>query len=332
MTHRPAQRRGIALIELLVVVSIVGALASFILPAVQSARESARRAHCANNLRQILLASQAYEAIFTVYPLVSSRPGAGPILREYSALSLLLPYLDQNGLFHGINFQVGMQDPYLFPPTLPLTLGREANSTYFDIGIEALACPSDPAAQLGEAGGTNYRCNLGAERWYDQVGRTGGPLGGFLPARTADIRDGLSQTAAFGERLRGRLDRSFLHPSTDLMIGGKGGGYTVDECLSECAGLPAWPGGFRSEAGLTWLVGSLAQTCYTHVHTPNSSVPDCIAIASPPPGLVGLRSYHPGGVHVGMSSGSVRFASSTIDRALWRAMGTRAGGEPLSVE
>jgi prepilin-type N-terminal cleavage/methylation domain-containing protein len=111
---RERARRGFTLIELLVVVSIIGLLIALLLPAVQASREAARRAQCANNLKQIGLAIHSYEASNQSFPLNWRNPRVDLALghpwvisgRPYSALSRLLPYLDQEPLFAAINFSV----------------------------------------------------------------------------------------------------------------------------------------------------------------------------------------------------------------------------------
>lgn len=88
-------------------------------------------------------------------------------------------------------------------------------------------------------------------------------------------------------------------------------------------------GRFHTCAGLTWFVGDLSQTMYGHVLPPNPSAPDCFSPGSPLAGIFFARSRHPGGVHAAMADGSVRFVSGSTSVAVWRAMGTRAGGEVI---
>ena len=132
-------------------VGIAVLLAALFLPAVQSARESARRAQCANNLRQIGLALQSYHTSFGVFPSACGMPNyqgremSSPIkdMKQYSAISHLLPFLDQQLLFSATNFSVAIQDPYLFP------LGHEqrgapANATALVTCVGASALPLGP--------------------------------------------------------------------------------------------------------------------------------------------------------------------------------------------
>jgi len=86
-----------------------------------------------------------------------------------------------------------------------------------------------------------------------------------------------------------------------------------------------------TSGGSTWLIGTPSQTCYNHVMIPNDPVPDCVESGwNPAPGLVGARSNHPGGVQSAFCDGSVRFLTNNIQRRVWMALGTRAGGEIVS--
>jgi prepilin-type processing-associated H-X9-DG protein len=152
----------------------------------------------------------------------------------------------------------------------------------------------------------------------------------LAPCSAASVSDGLSHTAAFSEKLRGRAHNSGYQPRTDLVLAMLSDQAPLESIYHYCATELDLRLGYRSETGLTWMVGSLAQTCYNHIQGPNDTVPDCIWWASPPQGLVGARSNHPGGVHVTMADGSVWFVSSTIERSLWMALGTRGGGEVIN--
>ncbi len=183
---RRLRRRGHSLIEVLTVVGIAGILAALLLPAVQSARESARRLQCANNLRQIGLALQSYHAGYGVFPSACGMPNyqgremSTPIvdMKQYSAFSQLLPFLDQQLLFSATNFSVAIQDPYLFPLG-DAQRGAAANGTALATRLGVMLCPSDPGLRnVVPTGETNYRVNLGTERWsYTGSRPTSGPLG-----------------------------------------------------------------------------------------------------------------------------------------------------------
>lgn len=329
------RKSGLTLVEALVTIGLLGLLAALILPGVQSARGAAQRARCANHLRQIGLALQSYHTALGVFPMACGLPNTeriGPSpsivdMKQYSAFTLLLPFLDQEPLFHSINFDVGIRDPYLFAR---LDRGSEANATSMGTTIGLFLCPSDSVTgDAGWTGGTNYRVNLGSDRWNTlRAKSSNGPLMSYRAATAAATTDGLSNTVALSEKLRGRRDGTRFVARTDMMVGGLGLPSTPEESLVDCAGRRDVARGFYSCAGLTWFVGTLSQTCYNHAIEPNSTVPDCVLeLSDPISGLVGARSNHPGGVNTVMADASVRFVTNSIRREVWTALGTRAGGE-----
>lgn len=335
-SSKSVDRAGLTLVEVLVCVGILAILVALGLPAVQQGREAARRAQCLSNLRQVGLANQSYLASSGVFPSPRGGPDVsdgGRYRKDFSSFTHILPYLDQQELFSNINFEVGLRDPYL---SRPPEVGAAANVTVMAVSLATFLCPSDSGAgDPGWTGGTNYRVNLGAERWIVWAASpVGGPLsatGPFSPsnARDASVRDGLSQTVAFSEKLRGRVGGRRLNGRTDVVIGFvRGLGYSVDEALASCAAKDGPSEGFLSATGLTWFVGSGAQTWYFHSVGPNSEVIDCAFPSTyPTTGIIGARSNHPGGVVVGIADGSARFVSDSVSLDVWRALGTRAGRE-----
>lgn len=343
--RRGVVRDGFTLIELLVAVGIIGLLIALLLPAVQQAREASRRAACGNNFRQIALALHNYQSTYAVYPSASGMPNfatdktgslitSSYLLKDFSAFSRMLPYLEQGPLFERLNFQVGMENPYTSPPDSKFVVGMEANRTAMSATLSILLCPSDvPGGDPGWTGGCDYRVNLGTDRWDTWVDSpTDGPLMSYRCTTPAAIRDGLSNTVAFSEKLRGRVSDPVANPRTDMFRGGLGAPYTADESLNAClAGFD--PTRFLTAAGLTWSVGDPSQTCYNHIIGPNSTMPDCCLFGGDPiAGIVAARSNHPGGVQAAMADGSVRFFKTSIDRRVWRAVGTRAGGEIIPAD
>ncbi len=196
------RRAGFTLIELLVVVAIVGLLAGLVLPAVQSAREAARRADCSNRLRQIGLGLGAHLAARSMFPSgmwagTARYPDStrgGPV----SPQCQLLPYLEQRAIYDQLNFSV------TFPATTP------ANQTIASSVLAAFLCPSDLSTPYS---GTSYRACVGAQPFeFDSSPGGAGSFPGLDPLRPADFLDGLSQTVGFSERVHGsgadrRLDR-----------------------------------------------------------------------------------------------------------------------------
>ena len=325
---------GFTLIELLVIVSIIGLLIALVLPAAQSAREAARRSQCTNNLRQVGLALHNYEMSNRVFPLNWPAPRVDPSrgvpwyigARPYSALTGLLPYLDQSPVFSAINYQVATypSDETAFPFPANLTAYRTRLAVYL--------CPSDGSIGPSDHG-CNYRGNYGigpramtTQESYDS-GNGFYSFPGVLGPQS--FPDGLAHTVAYSERLCGTGTDETLEPARDfgnIMVEWYCPDRNADFALA-CAKLAStrdFPA-FR-QAGFTWFYGDFECTAYNHAQEPNGRIPDAITdgIWS---GIVTARSFHPGGVNGLMADGSVRFVKESIARATWRALGTRNGDE-----
>jgi type II secretory pathway pseudopilin PulG len=317
---------GLTLVELLVALAILALGTALLLPAVQQARESARRSSCANNLRQVGLALQNYHAVYGQFPATMGFPNPHGRQKQFSVYTQLLSELDRAPLFHATNFEVLAQDPYMFSSAN----NGDANATVMRVRIGALLCPSD--GRIGVATLTSevsYRANLGSDRWIPSAGN--GPRAGPLESASSTTTDGLSNTAAFSEKLiGGGPGIGQLNAQTDMVVGGLGDPYSADQSLARCQSLAGAPSGFYSIGGLSWFIGSLSQTEYNHVVEPNSNITDCIVPSNPIIGIVSARSNHQNGVEVGFVDGSVRLVKSTVDRNIWRALGTKSGGEIIS--
>ncbi len=329
----PNRTRGFTLIEMMASIGVISLLCALLLPAVQSAREASRRAFCRNNLRQILVATHSYHGVHQRFPAACGTtlvPGGVFIEKQYSALSQILPFADEATVYNSINFNIPIHDFYLIPGSKGLKLG---NMTAISASIGMFICPSDPAPMGADhSGGTNYRVNLGTRRapTFDNLS-TNGALDSYACSSMAECTDGLSSTAAFAEKLRGEAGRLTPNYRTDLFPGGLGSGYSIDEEVEACAKL-VQPPYFSPDSGLTWLVGAMSQSCYSHVLPPNGTIVDCVLWTNSVSGFVGARSDHPGGLHVGMADGSVHFVKTSVDLRVWRALGTRAAGEIFDFE
>ena len=338
--HRRAPRGGFSLIELLVVIGIISILIALLLPAVQAAREAARRARCQNNLRQLGLALHSYHDSNGCFPieitnhfdslLDPENPQPFDYSGEFSVQSRLLPGLDQMPLYNSINFDVGTVSGFLGLSTPEVQAMYAVNETAIQTGVSVFLCPTD-GGQF--AAGTNYRGNVG-------VGVN--PLPSFIHpdsgngllvelglTRAASVADGLSHTAAFSERLQGSGGRR-LDPNRDFYAGRTGHPGTADDLMVACriSARPRYDDAGFVQSGDHWFWAGRDQTTYIHAQVPNGPIPDCLFSAiRVPPGLSTARSDHPGGVNVVMADGSVRFVAETIDQSTWRGLGTRNGGE-----
>ncbi len=329
-----SDRPGFTLLEVVVVVAIIGTLISLLLPAVQSVREAARRAQCANNLKQIGLALHNYHDANQSFPfdlsanLGRSKPPFYQPIHGFSALTRILPYLDQQPLFSGINYNV---ESYPYPTGSACNYPE--NLTAYATSITTYLCPSDG---LGAATpfGCNYRGNYGVGPSTATSAETPDSGVGFYnwPATlsTASFPDGLSHTAAYSERLLGTgggtavvSERDF----GDLSINSYSIDRDADYALACCrlASTTKFP--LSRRAGFTWFYPAFECTAYCHAQEPNGPIPDGLGPVIQPWGIATARSLHSGGVNVVTADGSVRFVADSIARRVWRGLGTRNGGE-----
>ncbi|AMV40615.1 DUF1559 domain-containing protein [Planctomyces sp. SH-PL62] len=335
--HLFSRRSGYTLVELLVVVGIIGLVASITIPAVQAAREAARRATCGNNLRQLGLALHGYNATYSVFPSACGMPnfeGLNPYyMKQYSVLTQVLPNLDERALYDQLNFDASVEDYYLEPP--PDGLGSNPNFTVMSTRLGVALCPSDAGGGAsGWGGGVNYRVNLGIDRWPTLLDSPfNGPIMSYRCSPPSATSDGLSQTIMLGEKLRGTAGGARPNPRTAMFKGGAGLPFSAEESLSKCRDRRDAASGFYTTSGLSWFIGTLGHTCYNHVISPNAPDPDCVLPSGNPiSGLIGARSNHPSGVQAMMADGSVRFMSSSIQPNVWRALGTRGANDIASGE
>jgi prepilin-type N-terminal cleavage/methylation domain-containing protein len=334
-TRRPGirSRPGFTLIELFVVMGIIGVLAGLLLPAVQQAREAARRVRCANQLRQLILAARAFEVAQGGLPRSSlGKELAGPFAGDLNCSSVhavLLPYLEQAPLANAINFDLPCRDVADFP---------RGNATAASQSVGIFLCPSDPRPQATPYGCNSYRANLGLgdfRRIPNPRGRgtrvwAGTDSGAFVCQeqllRLSDFGDGLSNTLAFSEKPIGSGDGGPYAPFRDWAFVFPGIPPTPDEWVAICSSLTS----IRSpglDAGHTWLLGGAISTGFFPSVPPDSPTPDCGYPGFNGVGIFAARSYHPGGVQAAMMDGSARWFSSGIDPQTWRSLGTRNQGD-----
>jgi prepilin-type N-terminal cleavage/methylation domain-containing protein/prepilin-type processing-associated H-X9-DG protein len=350
-------RAGFTLIELLVVITVISLLTAFLLPALQSAREAARRIQCTNNLKQQGLALHSYESTVGAYPPSMTLSGKGlmPVwIGGWSVNSRVLLFLEQVPLYNSIN--------YFMPQYAP------ANTTAAAQYVNSFICPSEVNPQLFENGFawptavTTYGWCMGD--WYVWGGFGNlPPRSAFSPnvsRRVAEFKDGLSETLIASEvksrqpELLGLtwLDQyntptNVLDPNVPPSQIGPPASQYLAVTLPIAGGHTAWADGLVDQSGMTtaWI--------------PNCKVSIPLARSNgdePPPGvtasanldldLVGRRessggptfaavtsrSYHPGGVNVLFADGRVKFVKDTIDGRTWRGLGTLFGREVLSAD
>ncbi len=304
-------RAGITLVETLVVVAIVGIIAALVLPAVQSARQAMRRASCLNNLRQLGLGLSQCEAGLGSWPC--SAPSTLP-----SAFVLLLPYVEQGNLYAAFNFSAS--DPYsALAPEHP-------NSTVAATRLSILMCPSD--GSFGSTGLLNYACNAGTET--RRPGRDG--LFGSVferPVRPADVTDGLSHTAAISEWLLGPGPSiKDSRRSTYSTIGPLLAASDLATFAAHCREMGPEFANLSPSKGERWTMYDYRETLYNHIMNINER--SCSNAGYIQQGAWTAGSLHPGGVNVLFADGHVKFTAEHISRPVWKAIGSRDGGEIVS--
>ncbi len=317
--------RGFTLIELLVTIAIIGVLVALLLPAVQSARESARRAQCVGNLKQIALALHQYETSSLVLP-----PGKKGCCWG-TWLVYTLPYLEQAPLYNSWN-AMGNNTPGV-PEShdIDLRYFGAANQTVTSTRVASFLCPTDltNAPITATTGPTTFACT--SQNYAVNFGNTisaqidfqnqvfggapfvdiGSPLGDHnQPGRAclgfAAVPDGLAGTLLAAEVIVGQ--------GLDL----RGFSWWGDAAAFETFLAPNSP-----------FPDVLFSAYYCQNQPPN---PPCAGATTALPDNYAARSRHPGGVNAAIADGSVRFLKNTIAIQTWRALSTTHGGEVVSAD
>jgi len=304
MSRRSFSRRGFTLIELLVVIAIIAILIALLLPAVQQAREAARRTQCRNNLKQLGLALHNYHDAHRVFPpaCIRGRQGTNLGIEQTGTwLIYILPYIDQASLYNTFNF------PFV-GGLYGLGSYGTANMAMVHTPIPAFICPSDPDAKVKPFG--TWFCNTPPNSNGDyattnyagmthSVWRIGTEAGGSFPTFSYDGTLGNSGRTGIQDVLDGTSNTIIVAEVANSPTNGWPWGW--DGALTDARLTPNAPGTWPGNG--VWTnsrEGANAQTA---------------------------SSYHEGGIHVGMADGAVRFISENIDLGLYRSLATRRGGE-----
>ncbi|MEW4566787.1 DUF1559 domain-containing protein [Tautonia sp. JC769] len=324
-------RSGFTLIELLVVIAIIGVLIALLLPAVQSAREAARRAQCVNNLKQIGIALHNYHDTVGAFPW-----GQGPLgCNDWNHITFMLPYMEQVQVFNAINFTWSWG-----------CTGHPANTTATFTRLNTVLCPSDESRLTWPAGPNSYHANAGSTpvlySW--NTARPNGPFGAvpeMKVIRMADIRDGTSNTAFHSERVMGigtgnnQMIDSTTPTATIARVASADRmdvpGPYWELCRASDPRLPGITLGSGRPVGSHWHMGNPQSSRYNHVMAPNTwSCTD--AGGNNGNGAQTASSRHPGIVNVLFGDGTVRAVKNTVNIEVWWAIGTRNGGEVVSAD
>jgi prepilin-type N-terminal cleavage/methylation domain-containing protein len=339
---------GFTLIELLVVIAIIAVLIALLLPAVQQARESARRTQCKNNLKQLGVAMHNYHDTFAVFPRGTIGPAiegaGGDGWRTYGAHAMLLPYIDQAALYSQVSQAINENRRAVGDGTA--SAGDNAPYFFDRRRINAFLCPSDSPPTNVQAY-NNYAGNGGSNKlWGGGLGDENGMINRRVPTRIADVIDGTSNVILMSEIVTATSPplgaiASQKNLATVREGAGFGGGNAAPDSI--------WPGGITQAnvdawgaAGLAattyngnavgerWYRGQPGRTMFSTLLGPNSKYPNitfhCGGCNYDGRGLHGARSMHTGGVHILLCDGAVKFAGESIDWLTWNRLGTRNDG------
>jgi prepilin-type N-terminal cleavage/methylation domain-containing protein len=325
---------GFTLVELLVVSAIIGILVALLLPAIQAAREAARRSQCKNNLRQLALAVLNYESSKKRLPpsvaidLEAVDPAANNV--AWGTHGHILPYLEEQALASVVD----------------ISKAWDAQMAIDSLRIGSFSCPSDERApEVRDTGAgkprlfaTTYGFNQGTWFVYDPVTKKGGD-GVFYPnsnLRMSQIEDGTSKTLLAAEV------KAWTHYTRNGGPSGTDFPDTVEKAVAHVAagaeykdtGHTEWPDGRVHHTGVT---GTLPPNTFVRYLKDGIELDadynswqegkGGLANSTKTYAIITSRSYHPGGVQVAMVDGSGQTVNSDIDALVWRAKATRAGGE-----
>ena len=347
-------RHAFTLVELLVVIAIIGILIALLLPAVQAAREAARRSQCVNNLKQLGLGLQNYHDVNGTFPFGKGGTSAGTMCngQRISGFIPLLPYLEQTPLYDRIR-----SGGFGYPAYGPYPWVSWPN---WNVQVPSLLCPSDsmPTPAAGQMGNNNYAFSHGDSIYNncfnsDPVNWSRGMFCMSSTVKIAMVTDGTSNTIAMSERVRANFNAG-SQTKVNVKQGNVGGMSSLSSnpgsCLATANGAYySSPSSVSGYFGTLWVDGETTRCGFTTVLPPNS--PSCLMPSNlcngcgpsdSPGGVYSPSSNHPGGVNGVFVDGSVRFINDNINTGnlgypevnsgpspygVWGAMGSKQGGE-----
>jgi prepilin-type N-terminal cleavage/methylation domain-containing protein len=352
---------GFTLVELLVVIAIIGILVALLLPAVQAAREAARRMQCGNNLKQMALAMHNYSDAYKVFPIAIAwheQRNSGPEERAeaFSHLVMLLPYVERSTEYNAINWRLRpyAADGWNNQDNIATTSGR----------LPVFNCPSNTNALNAGIANFTYAGNMGTSHnpphrivnnvpagprvdiWtatkpngviaYMRSSFTTPNLGSNSPpVKFATIRDGTSNTAAIAEFVVQNQDfNNYTNPKkteVKAQVYNWANGNSTEAMRNNCLSINTRSD--RWQRGNSWASSFIGHgACYQHDMMPNEKSCQTFGDDWYGQNLLSASSEHSGGTQVGRADGSVSFISETISTDAWWAFGTRSGGESVSVD
>ncbi len=336
-------RRGFTLIELLVVIAIIAVLIALLLPAVQQAREAARRTQCKNNLKQLGLALHNYHDVSLVFPPGSRGGIAGvPICRAINWRTSVLPHLDQAPLYNRLDFAAS---------SFCSDTGYGAagpNTILYGTVVPAYVCPSSSfgAIVLGDGGTGNPQCPtcenysgsaMQMHHYAGIAGATPDPAGSTNACYSGGSNGTICGNGVLPTNEGNSLARLTDGSSNTIMVAEQSGSVGLVRAYISANYTGGWGGARHTKTAAT-LAATADNVYYSVGVTTVKYPPNYLASTGTPPGDADgpyrtntiLNSYHTGGIQVLLADGTVRFISDNIDIGTLRNLCVKADGQVVS--